>query len=102
MLKLKTAKFRILTRSVSLDAPTQLADRIFRTAREPLKRAADGTPYRLLGVGISQFAPEADCDPADLVDEGAGKRAAAERAMDKVREKFGGEAVTKGRSARTR
>jgi DNA polymerase-4 len=102
VLKLKTAKFRILTRSVSLDAPTQLADRIFRTAREPLKRAADGTPYRLLGVGISQLAPEADCDPADLVDEGAGKRAAAERAMDKVREKFGGAAVTKGRSARSR
>lgn len=102
VLKLKTAKFRILTRSVSLDAPTQLADRIFRTAREPLKRAADGTPYRLLGVGISQLAPEADCDPADLVDQGAGKRAAAERAMDKVREKFGGAAVTKGRSARAR
>jgi DNA polymerase-4 len=95
---LKTSSFKIRTRSVSLDAPTQLADRIFRTAREVLRKEATGTAFRLLGVGISHLAPAADCDPADLVDDGAGKRAAAERATDKVREKFGGEAVTKGRS----
>lgn len=102
VLKLKTANFRIRTRSVSLDAPTQLADRIFRIAREALRREADGTAFRLLGVGISQLADEAECDPVDLVDDGSTKRAAAERAMDKVRAKFGGEAVIKGRSARRR
>ena len=99
VLKLKTSSFNIRTRSVSLDAPTQLADRIFRTAREALRKEATGTAFRLLGVGISHLAPASECDPADLVDDGAGKRAAAERAMDKVRKKFGGEAVKKGRSA---
>ncbi len=98
VLKLKTANFKIRTRSVSLDAPTQLADRIFRTARAALRREADGTAFRLLGVGIGQIEDESACDPADLVDDGAGKRAAAERAMDKVRAKFGGEAVIKGRA----
>ncbi len=102
VLKLKTAGFKTRTRSVSLDSPTQLADRIFRTAREALRREADGTAFRLLGVGISQLAPDSDCDPADLVDDGSGKRAAAERAMDKVRAKFGGDAVIKGRSAMRR
>jgi len=98
-LKLKTAQFKLLTRSVSLDAPTQLADRIFRVAREPLRREAkSGVSYRLLGVGLSQLAPAEDCDPADLVDKGAGRRAAAERAMDRVRAKYGGDAVGKGRS----
>jgi DNA polymerase-4 len=101
VLKLKTAAFRIRTRSVSLDAPTQLADKIFRTAREALRREADGTAFRLLGVGISQLASEAECDPADLVDDGQTRRAAAERAMDKVRAKFGGEAVVKGRAKRS-
>ena len=100
VLKLKTASFKSRTRSVSLDAPTQLADKIFRTAREALRKEADGTAYRLLGVGISHIAPAADCDPFDLVDDGAGKRAAAEHAMDKVREKFGADAVKKGRSTR--
>jgi DNA polymerase-4 len=102
VLKLKTSSFKTRTRSTSLDAPTQLADRIFRTARQALRREAGETSYRLLGVGISHLAAAADCDPPDLVDDGAGKRAAAERAMDKVREKFGGEAVRKGRSASRR
>jgi DNA polymerase-4 len=100
VLKLKTLTFKTLTRSVSLDAPTQLADKIFRTARDALRREADGTAYRLLGVGISHIAPASDCDPLDLVDDGAGKRAAAEHAMDRVREKFGADAVKKGRSTR--
>ncbi len=99
VLKLKTAAFKIRTRSVSLDAPTQLADRIFRTARDCLRKEADGTAFRLLGVGISHIAPASECDPVDLVDDGATRRAAAERAMDKVREKFGGDSLRKGRSA---
>ncbi|MEI9993861.1 MAG: DNA polymerase IV [Rhizomicrobium sp.] len=101
VLKLKTAGFKTRTRSISLESPTQLADRIFRTAREALRREADGTAFRLLGVGISQIGPDTDCDPADLVDDGSSKRAAAERAMDKVRAKFGGDAVIKGRATRS-
>jgi DNA polymerase-4 len=97
VLKLKTANFKLKTRSASLEAPTQLADRIFRIARDALKREADGTSYRLLGVSISNLAPAHQADPSDLIDRGADKRAAAERAMDKLRGKFGGEAVGKGR-----
>ena len=97
VLKLKTKDFRLRTRSASLEAPTQLADRIFRVARAALKREADGTRFRLLGVGLSNLAPAAGADPASLVDPQSDKRAAAERAMDKIRGKFGGEAVTKGR-----
>ncbi len=96
-LKLRTGGFKIRTRSVSLDAPTQLADRIFRVAREMLKRETDGTYYRLIGAGLHNICAASECDPSDLVDKGAGKRAKAEHAMDKVRAKFGGEAVGKGR-----
>ena len=99
-LKLKTAGFRIKTRSASLDAPTQLADRVFRVARTMLKREIDGTFYRLIGAGLHNICAASECDPADLVDRNAGKRAKAEHAMDKVRAKFGGEAVGKGRGLR--
>ncbi|HSZ73942.1 MAG TPA: DNA polymerase IV [Rhizomicrobium sp.] len=99
-LKLKTKSFRIRTRSISLDAPTQLADRIFRVAREALRREADGTAFRLLGVGISGLSDTGECDPPDLVDRDADKRAKAEHAMDKVRAKFGSDAVGKGRGLR--
>lgn len=97
-LKLKTAKFRIKTRSISLSSSTQLADRIFRVAREVLQKEADGTAYRLLGVGITNLCPSTECDPVDLVDPAASKRAAAERASDKMREKFGSGSVVKGRN----
>jgi DNA polymerase IV len=97
VLKLKTAAFKIRTRSVSLDAPTQLADRIFRTARAALANEADGTTFRLLGVGLSNLCAAGECDPSDLVDRDAGKRAATERAVDRVRARFGEDAVGKGR-----
>jgi DNA polymerase-4 len=100
VLKLKTANFRLLTRSASLDAPTQLADTIFRVARAALKREADGKRFRLLGVGLSNLTSGAEADPASLIDPVSDKRAAAERAMDKIRSKFGGEAVGKGRGMR--
>jgi DNA polymerase IV len=100
VLKLKTADFRLRTRSASLEAPTQLADRIFRVARAALKREADGTRFRLLGVGLSNLAPASQADPGSLIDPQSDKRAAAERAMDKIRGRFGGESVQKGRGLR--
>lgn len=98
VLKLKTSKFKIRTRSASLDTPTQLADTIFRVARDALKRETDGTAFRLLGVGLSNLAEASACDAFDLIGRDQGKRAAAERAVDKLRTRFGEESVGKGRS----
>jgi DNA polymerase-4 len=95
-LKLKTADFRILTRARSLDGSTQLAGTIFAAARELLGREINGTRYRLLGVGVSALTDAEATDPVDLIDRGAERRAAAERAMDRVRGKFGHDAVMKG------
>jgi len=45
---------------------------------------------------LSHFADPALADPDDLLDPGAAKRAAAEAAIDKVRERFGRNAVEHG------
>jgi DNA polymerase IV len=95
-LKLKTAGFKIRTRARSLEAPTALADRIFAAGRDLLKREADGTPFRLIGVGVSELSSGDDADPADLVDQGGRRRAAAEHAVDRVRARYGSEAIVKG------
>jgi len=92
-LKLKTADFKIRTRARSLDAPTQLAHRIFAACRGLLEREADGTRYRLLGIGLSALAAADEADPADLVD---GRSAQAEHAVDSVRARFGEDALVKG------
>lgn len=95
-LKLKTAEFKSITRRRTLNAPTQLADTLFRVGRELLAKEASGTRFRLIGIGISDLET-AGGDAADLLDPGATKRAAAERAMDAARAKFGGSAIMKGR-----
>lgn len=88
-LKLKTADFKTITRSRMLHDPTQLADKIFRTADDLLHNVADGKMrFRLIGVGIGDLGPADQADPEDLLDEQAEKRAKAERAMDALRGKF--------------
>src|SRR5689334_1840163 len=95
-LKLKTTDFRIRTRARSLAAPTQLATKIFTAGRELLERETDGTKFRLLGIGVTALADAEDADPADLVDRRGARDKAAEHAVDRLRAKFGREAVVKG------
>ena len=92
-LKLKTADFRIRTRAQSLAHPTQLAASIFAAGRELLAREIDGTPFRLIGIGVSALDDADQFDLADLLDR---RTAEAERAIDRLRKKFGEEAVIKG------
>jgi DNA polymerase IV len=92
-LKLKTADFKIRTRAQSFTAPTQLAAKIFNVARGLLERETDGTQFRLLGVGMSALASADQADPADFVD---GRAAEAEHAVDRVRARFGDDAVVRG------
>ena len=98
-LKLKTTDFKTRTRAQTLDAPTQLAAKIFEISRELLTREADGaTKFRLLGVGVSSLAEGDEADPADLVNQRAQRIASVEHAMDRVRKKFGDAAMIKGLS----
>lgn len=99
--KLKTSDFKQISKRQSLHHPTQLADTIYRTARSLFDQAGSKGPYRLIGVGINELGPAADADRiGDLLDPNAGKRAKAEAAADKIREKFGKTAIIKGRALR--
>ncbi|MES2916456.1 MAG: DNA polymerase IV [Pseudomonadota bacterium] len=100
-LKLKKGDFQLVTRRHALSDPTQLTDRIYRAARDLFDHAGTQGPFRLIGVGISDLAPEDQADLSqDLLDPQATRRAAAERATDAIRAKFGAEAIIKGRSLR--
>ncbi len=101
-LKLKTAEFRILTRSRTLSAPTQLAEALYQAALPLLAAEATGRRFRLIGIGAATFSPAADADPPDLLDPAAGRIRAVERAIDAVRAKLGSNAIAKGRGFRRR
>jgi len=92
-LKLKSADFRIRTRARSLSHPTQLAARIFSTGRELLTTEADGTLFRLIGIGVSALSAADGADFSDLIDRRA---AEAEQAIDRLRKKYGDQAIIKG------
>lgn len=100
-LKLRRGDFQIVTRRQALSDPTQLTDRIYRAAKALFANSGTKGPFRLIGVGISDLAPEdqADLSP-DLLDPDAPKRAKAERAADAIRARFGHEAIIKGRALR--
>ncbi|MBC2834933.1 DNA polymerase IV [Paragemmobacter straminiformis] len=101
VLKLKTGDFQTVTRRHALGDATQTADRIYRAVRELYDHAGARGPFRLIGVGIADLTPESEADRSgDLLDPDAGKRAAAERATDAIRARFGAEAIIKGRALR--
>ncbi len=96
-LKLKTGKFKTLTRQRRLGAPTQLASTLYRDAEALLQAALDGTRYRLIGVGGGDLADGAEADPPDLLNPVGEKDRKIERAIDAVRAKLGRKAIAKGR-----
>ncbi len=96
-LKLKSSGFRLRTRARHLTVPTQLAHTIFEASSTLLAREIDGTAYRLIGVGLSGLSAADGSDPVDLVAPEVARKAAAERAIDKVRTKFGRDALVRGR-----
>ncbi len=96
VLKLKTQDFKTRTRNRRLGDPTRLADRIFQTGLHLLQKETDGTKYRLIGIGVSDLTDPGKADPPDLVDLTSRKRALAEGAIDRLREKFGKTAVETG------
>jgi DNA polymerase-4 len=101
VLKLKHADFRLQSRRRTLEEPTATADRIYRTARALLDGAGVAGPFRLIGVGITDLGPGGQADlGGDLLDPQASRRAAAERAADAIRARFGDGAILKGRALR--
>ena len=95
-LKLKTKDFKSRTRARTLNEPTQLATRIFNAARDCLEKKADGTAFRLIGVGVTALTDASEADHGDLADTRTTRDKAREAAVDSLRKKFGGDAIVRG------
>ena len=92
-LKLKTADFRLRTRSRRVADPTQLA--------KLLATEADGvTRFRLIGVGADALADSRAADPPTLFSRELDRPRRIEQAMDQIRDRLGADSVTFGRNLR--
>jgi DNA polymerase-4 len=98
-LKLRHGDFRTVTRSRTLDEPTDLDDEILRTARAlftpAFAEARDRNQgVRLLGIAATNLL---EASPPDLFEAPERtRRRDLTRALDRVREKYGFDAVKKG------
>lgn len=96
-LKLKTAQFALRTRSLRLPVPTALPELLFQAGRGLLTREADGTAFRLIGLGAQPLRPASEADPIDLADPDSERRVARQQAMDRLRDRFGATIIGRGR-----
>jgi len=95
-LKVKYSDFSQITRSRSLDGRTDNTGVIYETACGLLDQVRLHRAVRLIGVGVSNF--EARVRQVNLFEEAPRQKEATselDKAVDEVRRKFGGKAVTR-------
>ena len=101
-LKLKTSDFRAITRTRHLSNPTQSAEDMVRAAEPLLTRQTDGRAFRLIGIAVHDLAPASQAGQGDLFGAASPTEGKVDKALDAVREKFGEDAVVRGRSFGTK
>ena len=101
-LKLKTANFRLVTRSRRLKSATQSAEEMFQVAEPLLVHEADGRAFRLIGIGAHDLVEAGQVAQGDLFGGFGPAESKVDKALDAVREKFGEDAIVKGRGFGTK
>jgi len=99
-LKLKTHRHRSMTRSVTIEKPTSLGKTIYGKALGLLREQGIPCSMRLIGVGVSGLEPAGEGGQYDLFSGGDGESDRwdrVERALDRITDRFGSEAVRRGR-----
>jgi DNA polymerase-4 len=98
-LKLKRADFRQMTRSATIEEPTSSSNAIYEQIVKLLERVKV-SKFRLVGVGLSNLvSTEESKKQLNLfqgVDPTKKPWAEAEKAMDAIKERFGGDAIKRG------
>ena len=96
-LKLKTADFRLRTRSRRLADPSRVAETLFRAARHLLDREADGaTRFRLIGVGADTLVDSGAADLPTLFENEDGRPRRLAEAIDELRQRHGDGVLRRG------
>ncbi len=96
MLKIKTAEFKLLTRSMTIKEPTQSTEIIYRKAATLLENFRVEKKIRLIGVGVSGLLPETGPVQMELFEETCEHTSnweKVDRAVDGIAEKYGNHAV---------
>lgn len=95
-IKLRFIPFDTITRSQTLDNPTNLSEILYETACQILERTELRNPVRLVGLTVSQLQAGEDSQ-LSLFSAQDDKRRAVTKAVDGLKNKFGSSIITRGR-----
>ena len=96
-LKLRSGDFKTITRSTTLEAPTDQTEVLWRAARELYDAWAERSfhPVRLIGMAAKDFS----AGPGQLslfADPASEKQSRLDKTLDQIRAKFGRETIRRG------
>ena len=97
-LKLRYADFTTITRRHSLSQTTDSDQTIFDTGVKLLNKALSGErqPVRLIGIGVSELVESGK--QLEMLDSSARRQEQLDRAIDRIRKKYGFTAIQTGRT----
>ena len=98
-LKVRLGDFTTLTRACSFEEPTDLAEPLHAAATGMLRERVDlgGQSVRLLGIAATKLAGRGAATESLFPDERSARRRQVAQAVDRLKERFGEESVTRGR-----
>ena len=97
-LKFRYGDFRTITRSSSIDKPTQTTQILLQEAEKVFNQwfKTSGGPLRLLGFGTSGLSPAGTGQKLLFSDPDEEKQKKIDSAFDKIREKYGDNSLRRG------
>lgn len=93
-LKIKTARFQLLTRSRTLEEPVQLDEELREQVRILAEEVSWKEPVRLLGVSVSHLTEGGS--PSLSLDGRTEKASKQNAALDAIKKRFGEDSIHKG------
>ena len=94
-LKLREGDFRTLTRSRTLDHPTQRTEDVWEAAQDlfSLWQRRSFVALRLLGIGVANLCPVSAVPPSLFTHQREQGQARIDRVMDRVQQRYGSQAL---------
>ncbi|MGE5372244.1 MAG: DNA polymerase IV [Solirubrobacterales bacterium] len=101
VLKLRFPDFQTISRSTTLGEPTAADMTIYQAATAQLARIPVQRGIRLIGIHVSGLSGTAAVEEQDLFNPESIDRADLDETLDRIRDRFGEQAITRAQTLRT-
>jgi DNA polymerase-4 len=96
--KIRYGQFQTITRSATLNDPTDSTDRLWQATKALFDRWADASfhPVRLIGVGAGRLGEPTGVQQSLFTDPQDAKKRQLDDTLDRIRNRYGGRSIHRG------